>query len=121
MSRNSTLHNEDVLLRKHFYDLPVLHLHTRYAHVTGSTLARPYAGWERGRSTRTRGTKTVVLTVGLHTDTAEAVTLHNALETAALRGANDIHEIAFCKEIGFDLAAHFRKLFEVTELHHVVT
>jgi hypothetical protein len=43
-------------------------------------------------------TETVVLTMGLPTDTGESVALHDALETLTLGGTDNVHELDIFRE-----------------------
>ena len=56
----------------------------------------------RTRTYRPGSTKTVVLTVRSLTDTAEAVTLDDPLESLTLRGTDDVYEDSALEEVYID-------------------
>ena len=87
----------------HYLDhLEVLNGHTLITCLTRHTCSLEDLSWVRARTYRTGSTKTVVLTVGRLTDTAEAVTLDDPLESLTLRGTDDVYEDSALEEVYID-------------------
>ena len=119
MAWNSTLDEDDVLIREHFKNLKMTHFLLNVAHVSAHTHAFHYFGGEGRVTERAGGAQTVVLTVGLLHYTTETVALHNALETFTFGCAYYGYFVAFLEYIRY--AYNFAEALlevHVAELKH---
>jgi len=89
----------EVFLGDDFDHLEVLDLDAVVAHLTSHAHAFEDARGVGGCTDRTRGAQTVMLTVGLVADTAEAVTGDYALEAFTLGGADNVDKLALLEDL----------------------
>ena len=90
------------MLWNNLQNLKVLHSYLDITHLTAHAETLKYASRVRTCADRTWLAQTVVLTVGALAYATETMTLDDALETMALRGADDVNEINVREEVDGD-------------------
>ena len=90
------------MLRNNLQNLEILYSDLYIAHLAAHAEALKHTCWVRAGADRTWLTQTVVLTVSRLAYATETMTLDDALETMALRGADDVNEINVREEVDGD-------------------
>ena len=102
MAGHRAFDHQKVVFGDYFNNLEVLHSHTFVAHLAGHTHSFEYLCGIGAGTDRAGRAQTVVLTVGSLTYATETMALNYTLEAFTLRGADDVDEVLFGKEIHCD-------------------